>query len=215
MKLLSFNSLSYTFVIISVYLIIFLALRSKNTSIYSFAALSFIFNRKKKVKEMKDDTEIDEHSLDNDEHIDNKSISNDDQQDNDPNPYNKLGKRRKHVPFQNKVKQVNPDTKEWYKEIVDGLNKYKFNDRISIPGETFSYKKERLIFLMFVGKTLKIYFKIHPNELKDSTIPVKDVSNIVKYKDLPTCLVIKSGLAARRAISLGGKIAKSKQIPSR
>lgn len=215
MKLLSFYSLTYTFVIISVYLIIFLPLRSKNTSIYSFATLSFIFNRKKKVKEMKDDTEIDEHSLDNDEHIDNKSISNDDQQDNDPNPYNKLGKRRKHVPFQNKVKQVNPDTKEWYKEIVDGLNKYKFNDRISIPGETFSYKKERLIFLMFVGKTLKIYFKIHPNELKDSTIPVKDVSNIVKYKDLPTCLVIKSGLAARRAISLGGKIAKSKQIPSR
>ena len=129
------------------------------------------------------------------------------------NPYDSLGKRRKRVPFENKMKHSKKENKERYKEIVGALREYELNDRVSIPGETFSYKKERLVFLTFSGETFKVYFKLNPDDFRDSPIPVKDARGIRKYEDVPTCLVIKSNLASRRAVILAKKLVEERKIP--
>jgi len=129
--------------------------------------------------------------------------------------YSQLGDRRKFIPFENRIKHCKPETINRYKEIVKGINEYDVNDRFSIPGETFSYKKERLVLLNISGKTLKVYFKLDPTKFIDSTIPIKNVSNIKKYQDIPSCLVIKSDLAARRAINLAHDLFKDRKIPKK
>lgn len=131
---------------------------------------------------------------------------------NPDDPFANLGKRKKRIPFEKKVKKTKPETRERYKTMVEELRKFDLNDRISIPGETFSYKKERLVFFAFSGNTLKVYFKLNPKQFENSTIPVKDVSEIKKYQDLPSCLIIKSDLASRRAISLAEQVFKNKKI---
>ncbi len=129
--------------------------------------------------------------------------------------FSKLGKRRKRIPFQKRIAKCDPDTKDRYKMIVNALNEYEFNDRISIPGETFSYKRERLIFLTFSGKTLKAHFKLSPRRFEDSPIPAKDASDVKKYEDIPMYLKIKSDLAARRVIALGRELAEKHEVPKK
>lgn len=137
------------------------------------------------------------------------------EEENPNDPFAALGKRKKRVPFENKVRRAKPEVRERYKTIVSALREYDFNDRKSIPGEAFSYKKERLIFLTFSGKTLKAYFRLDPQEFVDSPIPVKDASDVKKYEDTPAYLVIKSDLAARRVVSLAERIAGEHNVPKK
>ena len=124
-----------------------------------------------------------------------------------------LGKRRRRIPFERKLAKADVETKQRYKLIVDRLRAFNFNDRKSIPGETFSYKREKLVFLTFSGKTLKVYFKLDPMEFLDSPLPIKDATGIKKYEDTPAFLKIKSDLAARRAAALGERLAQEREIP--
>lgn len=129
--------------------------------------------------------------------------------------YKGLGARRKHPPFEKMVKKSDADTKARYKMIVEGLRQFDFNDRISIPGETFSYKREKMLFLTFSGKTLKVYFRLNAKDFLDSPIPLKDASSVKKYEQTPSFLKIKSDLAARRVVALGVQIAKENGVPKK
>ncbi len=126
--------------------------------------------------------------------------------------YKNLGKRKKRVPFENIMRKINPETKGFYQSIVTELRKYKFNDRISIPGETFSFKRERFIFITVVGTTLRVYFRLDPKQFYGSTIPMKDASDVKKYQDIPSFLKIKSNLAVKRTIELAKKLAEENGI---
>ena len=136
-------------------------------------------------------------------------------EEGEDDPFAGLGKRRKRVPFENKIKRAKPETKERYKEIVAALREYDFNDRKSIPCETFSYKKEKLVVLTFSGQTLKAYFKLNPADFADSPIPVKDASEVRKYEDTPLYLAIKSDLAARRVIALAQRVIEENNVPKK
>ena len=135
--------------------------------------------------------------------------------DENGNPFGNLGPRRKRIPFENKIKRSKPETRERYKIIVDALREFDFNDRKSIPCETFSFKKEKLIVLAFSGSTLKAFFRLNPAEYEDSPIPVKDATDVKKYQETPAYLVIKSDLAARRAVMLAERIAEERGIPKK
>ena len=126
-----------------------------------------------------------------------------------------LGKRRKRIPFENKMRRADVDTRERYKFIVSELRQYDFNDRKSIPGETFSYKRERLIFLTFSGSTLKVHFRLDPKDYEESPIPVKDAGDTKKYEDVPLFLKIKSDLAARRVLILAQKVIEEHNVPKK
>ena len=172
-----------------------------------------------KVEEVVEEAAPEEEELEEEEEDeaededDEEEYEEGDEEDDDV--FSKLGKRRKRVPFQKKISKAGPETKERYKEIVKALNEYDFNDRMSIPGETFSFKRERLIFITFSGKTLKVHFKLEPRDYIDSPIPAKDASDVKKYEDIPMYLKVKSNLAARRVIALGQELAEKYGVPKK
>ncbi len=129
--------------------------------------------------------------------------------------FNGLGKRKKKIPFENKLRRAEFDTRERYKYIVSELRQYDLNDRKSIPGETFSYKREKLVFITFSGSTLKVHFKLDPKDYEDSPIPAKDASDTKKYEEIPLYLKVKSDLAARRAVLLAKKVFEEHQVPEK
>lgn len=124
-----------------------------------------------------------------------------------------LNGRRRRIPFENKVRRSAPEVREHYKELVTVLREYKVNDRKSIPGETFSYKREKLVFITFAGKTLKVHFALDPKEFIESPIPVKDASEAKKYEQTPSYLKIKSDLALRRAVALARRVFAEHKVP--
>lgn len=129
--------------------------------------------------------------------------------------FDQLGKRRKRIPFEKKVKRSTVDTRDRYQLIVSELRKYDFNDRMSIPGETFSYKREKLVFLTFSGNTLKVHFRLDPKEFIDSPLPIKDASEVKRFEEVPAFIKIKSDLAARRAVALGERVAEENGVPKK
>lgn len=134
------------------------------------------------------------------------------EEDEEDNLFEGLGKRRERVPFETKLRRSS-DAKVFYKEIVEVIKEYKVTGRRSIPGEAYSYRKERLVFFTIGGSTLKVYFAIDPDKFKDSTIPVKDASDVKKFERTPSYLKVKSSLAARRAIRLIRRVFTENNIP--
>lgn len=136
-------------------------------------------------------------------------------EESDEFSFDDLGKRRKRIPFEKKIKRSTSDTRTRYQMIVSELRKYDFNDRTSIPGETFSYKREKLIFITFSGNTLKVHFRLNPKEFEDSPLPIKDASDVKRFEDVPAFIKIKSDLAARRAVALGERVAEENSVPKK
>ena len=148
------------------------------------------------------------------EEEDEEEVEDDEDEDTSGN-FKNLGKRNKRVPFEKKIRKADLDTKARYNLIVNALREFDFNDRISIPGETFSYKREKLVFLTFSGKTLKAYFRLNAKDFEDSPIPVKDASELKKYESTPCYLKVKSDLAARRVVALATQVAKQNDVPAK
>ena len=126
--------------------------------------------------------------------------------------FGELGPRRRHIPFEINLKHCSKETQNHYKEIVKAFREYDLNDRLSIPGETFSFKRNRLLFITLSGKTLKIFFALKLKDFKDSTIPLKDASDVKKYEQTPVYLKVKSDLACRRAIALGKQVLQQNKV---
>ena len=133
--------------------------------------------------------------------------------DEDGNPFGGLGGRKERVPFEERLAKSSKEVREYYEALKKVLDEYVINDRFSIPGETFSFKREKLVFITFAGNTLKVYFALDPKEFADSTIPVKSAADVKKFEDTPSYLRIKSNLATRRAIYLVRRICTERRVP--
>jgi|GEM_PF-3489895 len=129
--------------------------------------------------------------------------------------FSSLGKRRKRIPFENMIKRADKETRERYKAIVSALREYDFNDRKSIPGETFSYKRTKLVFITISGKTLKVHFALDPKQFENDPMPIKDASDVKKFEELPSYLKVRSDLAVRRVIMLAERLAKEHNVPKK
>ena len=110
------------------------------------------------------------------------------------------GKKRR-ASFETRLRNSEYDIRHKYYDLRDYIKWYGMRNRISIPGDTFSYKRQRYIFVTIVGKHLRIYLNLDPKDYADSTIPVEP-AEAKKYEDLPCLLRIKSDLAYRRAKKL-------------
>ena len=110
------------------------------------------------------------------------------------------GKKRR-ASFETRLRNSEFDIRHKYYDLRDYIKWYGMRNRISIPGDTFSYKRQRYIFVTIVGKHLRIYLNLDPKDYADSTIPVEP-AEAKKYEDLPCLLRIKSDLAYRRAKKL-------------
>ncbi|MBP3732828.1 MAG: hypothetical protein J6I84_06235, partial [Bacilli bacterium] len=109
--------------------------------------------------------------------------------------------KRKRKPFETRLRNSEFDLRHKYYDLRDYIKWYGLRNRVSIPGDTFSYKRQRYAFVTIVGKHLRIYLQLNPQDYADSTIPVEQ-AEAKKYEDLPCLLRIKSDLAYRRAKKL-------------
>ena len=120
--------------------------------------------------------------------------------DNSPVGLNIKGKRRR-ASFETRLKNSEFDIRHKYYDLRDYIKWYGLRNRISIPGDTFSYKRQRYVFVTIVGKHIRVYLGLDPNDYADSTIPVEPAT-AKKYEDLPCLLRVKSDLSYRRAKKL-------------
>ena len=107
-------------------------------------------------------------------------------------------KRRKKASFETRLKNSEYDIRHKYYDLRDYIKWYGLSNRISIPGDSFSYKRRKYAFITIVGKHIKFYIALDPDKYENSPIPVERAA-AKKYVDTPCVLRIKSDLSYRRA----------------
>ena len=110
------------------------------------------------------------------------------------------GKRRK-ASFETRLRNSEFDLRHKYYDLRDYIKWYGLRNRISIPGDSFSYKRQRFAFITIVGKHIRLYINLDPKDYAESTIPVEEAT-AKKYQDLNSMLRVKSDLSYRRAKKL-------------
>ena len=131
--------------------------------------------------------------------------------DNSPVGLAIKGKRRR-ASFETRLKNSEFDIRHKYYDLRDYIKWYGLRNRISIPGDTFSYKRQRYVFVTIVGKHIRVYLNLDPANYADSTIPVEK-AEAKKYEDLPCLLRVKSDLSYRRAKKLVDDLMQKIGIP--
>ena len=107
-------------------------------------------------------------------------------------------KRRRKASFESKLKRSEFDIRHKYYDLRDYIKWYGLSNRISIPGDSFSYKRRKYAFITIVGKHIKFYTALDPDKYENSPIPVERAT-AKKFVDTPCVLKIKSDLSYRRA----------------
>lgn len=121
-------------------------------------------------------------------------------------------KRRKRKSFENKLRNSEYDIRHKYYDLRDYIKWYGLNNRISIPGDSFSYKRRKYCFITIVGKHIKFYVALDPDKYENSPIPVERAT-AKKFVDTPCVLRIKSDLSYRRAKLLVDDVMKEAGLP--
>ena len=106
------------------------------------------------------------------------------------------------VPFAEKIVSADKDIKEKYNELKNEILAYGPASRLSVSGDTFRLHRKAYVKITLVGKTLKVYFALNPNDYVDSPIPVADAGDKTSYADVPALLKVRSDLSLRRAKEL-------------
>ena len=110
--------------------------------------------------------------------------------------------RNKRQPFMVRIITADLDTKANYNEIKNELLSYGVKSRLSRGGDTFRLGGKEYAKIYLVGKTLKVYLALSPEDYKDSTIPVEDVGHRPNYAEMPLLFKVRSGLSVRRCKEL-------------
>ena len=121
-------------------------------------------------------------------------------------------KRRRRASFETKLKRSVFDLRHKYYDLRDYIKWYGLNNRISIPGDSFSYKRRKYAFITIVGKHIKFYIALEPEKYENSPIPVERAT-AKKFVDIPCVLKIKSDLSYRRAKLLVDDLMKEIGLP--
>ena len=103
------------------------------------------------------------------------------------------------IPFAKKMVSADSEIQEKYNDLKAELLAYGASSRVSIGGDTFRLHRKAYVKITLVGKTLKVYFALNPNDYVDSPIPVTDAGDKSVYEEVPALLKVKSDLSLRRA----------------
>lgn len=106
------------------------------------------------------------------------------------------------IPFETRILTMEPLMRNNFNELKAEILSYGVKSRISNSGDTFRLHTKTYVKITIAGKSLKLYFALNPEEYKDSTLPIADVSHKGIYKDIPLVFKVKSGLSLRRAKAL-------------
>ena len=110
--------------------------------------------------------------------------------------------RGKRQPFLMRIITADLDTKVNYNELKNELLSYGVKSRLSRGGDTFRLGGKSYARIYLVGKTLKVYLALNPEDYKDTTIPIEDVGYRPNYAEMPLLFKVRSGLSVRRCKEL-------------
>ena len=116
-------------------------------------------------------------------------------------PLSNLNKKQRD-PFMTRIVKADLDIKANYNELKNEILSYGVKSRVARDGDVFRLHKKRYVKIYLVGKTLKVYLALSPEDYKDSPIPVEDVGHKPNYADLPLLFKVRSGLSVRRCKEL-------------
>ena len=105
-------------------------------------------------------------------------------------------------PFMERILKAELETKANYNEIKNEALAYGIKARVSRTGEVFRLHKKKYMKIFLVGKTLKVYLALPPEDYKDSTFPIEDVGHRPAYAEIPLLFKVRSGLSVRRCKEL-------------
>ncbi len=118
--------------------------------------------------------------------------------------------------FMEKINKAPKEVQDKYEELKAYILSYEgVKSRISIPGDSYRYKKELLIKITIEGKTLKVYFALDPRNFVDTSMPIYDASNKACYSEVPALLKVRSDLSLKRAKSLVDQVLLGKGLTKR
>lgn len=112
-----------------------------------------------------------------------------------------FGNGRRRPKFETRLRNSEYDIRHKYYDLRDYLKWYGLTNRLSIPGDTFTLRRERLAFITINGKHIKLYLALDPKKYEGGSIPVEAIDS-KKFEDLPCALRVKSDLSYRRAKQL-------------
>ena len=116
------------------------------------------------------------------------------------------------IPFEERLAESDKELRDIYKDVKEYVETYGLHSRIANSGESFRLHTICYLKITVAGKKLKLYYKLKPEDYKDSTIPLQDVSNKKIYEETPLALKVKSGLSIRRCKELIDEMMKKEGI---
>ena len=106
--------------------------------------------------------------------------------------------RKARLPFMMRILKAESETKVNYNILKNEILSYGVKSRLSKTGDVFRLHGKKYAKIFLVGKTLKVYLALNPEDYKDSTIPVEDVGHRPAYAEIPLLFKVRSDLSVRR-----------------
>lgn len=101
--------------------------------------------------------------------------------------------------FMEKLLKADADVQEKYNTLKNELLRYPICASMAKDGESFYYKKKMLAKMKIIGKTLRLYVALNPDDYAESPIPTQDASEKKAYQKVPLMMKVKSNLSLKRA----------------
>lgn len=80
--------------------------------------------------------------------------------------------------------------------------KYNVVNRINKNFDVFLFKAKTACKIGVVGKSIRLYLDLNPNDYPTGQFPHKDVSSIKRHEKTPYMMRIESSLSVRRGLKL-------------
>lgn len=112
-----------------------------------------------------------------------------------------------------KVLNAENDVKQIYNDIKNYLLSYKgIKSRYSSACESFRLSRKLMAKFVIIGRTVKLYLALDPNEFPNNIYHQKDESKKKAYIDVPFMVKVKSNLSIRKAKELIDKMMQENDL---
>lgn len=104
--------------------------------------------------------------------------------------------------FSEKLMKLDQNQKDNYNTLKNEIMKHGLKNRTTKYFDTFIYKTTIICKIGVVGKSIRLYLALNPNDYPEGQFPHKDVSNIKRHEKTPYLMKIASNLSVRRGLKL-------------
>ena len=113
-----------------------------------------------------------------------------------------MKKHYEKLEFRQKVLKLSQEQKNNYNTLKNAIMKYNVVNRINKNFDVFLFKAKTACKIGVVGKSIRLYLDLNPNDYPTGQFPHKDVSDIKRHEKTPYMMRIESALSVRRGLKL-------------